>query len=190
MGHDSFLGTSMVKAIWVPSGDQRTLEADFSRRVIWVVPLQVHVFHKQLRAPGLTLRNIGNAGAVGRPGRTAAPRKEAVAAAIGIHDPKVAHPAVVDLVDPRAGINDLHAIGRDHRTRHRFHVEEMLKGQLVDLLRHALLRRKNEQAEQCKAKKFQFIHCRIGLDLTRLKAIKNTTIPHTIVPHKQYTIKA
>ena len=91
--------------------------------------LRIHPADEDLRAPRFAGGGEEDAGPVRRPLRAAAFEQVARPGPVGVHDVKRRLPAVVDLVDPAARVDDLRAVRRDLRVRHRLHIEVLLEGE-------------------------------------------------------------
>src|SRR5262249_15557620 len=87
-------------------------------------------------------------GAVGREARRRALGEEALPAAIDVHDPQLVLEAVLDLVGPGAGVDDVPAVGRQDRVGDVFPVEQALD---VELLRGTLLRQRGDSQSEYEA---------------------------------------
>src|SRR5207237_4209740 len=77
----------------------------------------------------LTVGEVRDPRAVGRPPRARALYDETVARAVGVHDPQTRIPAVFDLVHPAARVQDLSAVGRRLRVGDLFPVEIVVDGE-------------------------------------------------------------
>lgn len=93
-------------------------------------PLGVHPPDEDLAPAGLLgLGEIGDPGPVGRPDRARALHQESVPGSVGVDDPDRALPAIVDPVDPPAGVDHALAVGGDLRVPDSLEVEILAHGQ-------------------------------------------------------------
>ncbi len=91
--------------------------------------LRIHPAHEDLGALGLAVREVEDAGAVGRPACVRPLHEEAVMRPIRAHDPERRVPFVVDLVDPAARVHDLRSVGGDLRIGDLLPIEVMVDGE-------------------------------------------------------------
>ena len=89
---------------------------------------RIHPADKDLRPLRLTVGEVGDPRAVGRPARTRTLHEKTIARAVGVHDPERRIPAVLDLVHPAARVDDLRARRRDLRIGDLFPVEVVVDG--------------------------------------------------------------
>ena len=128
--------TSIEKESCLPSGDHVTADGRlFDSGDLRGGAFGVHPAHEDLRALRFALGRERDAVARRRPAGARALGEEAIAAAVGVHDPERRLALVVHLVDPAARVDDLTAVGRELRFGDRLHVEVEIERQAVVLRR-------------------------------------------------------